>query len=69
MTLQVDEAEDKLRENLDPYIDWVVDCMEPVKRRLTFESLRSSASGDTQVSKLAEALKRKLSNLDRQRSS
>lgn len=66
---QVEEAEEKLRQNLDPYIDWVADRMEPVKRQLTFDTLRSSASSDTQLTKLAEALKRKLSTMNRQSSS
>ena len=66
---QVEGAEEKLRQNLDPYIDWVADRMEPVKRQLTFDTLCSSASSDTQLTKLAEALKRKLSNMNRQNSS
>lgn len=66
---QVEEAEEKLRQNLDPYIDWVADRMEPVKRQLTFDTLRSSASSDTQLTKLAEALKRKLSHVNKQGSS
>ena len=66
---QVDEAEDKLRESLDPYIDWVADRMEPVKKALTFETLRSSANGDTQISRLSEAFRRKLSNLEKHSSS
>ena len=69
LLLQVDEAEDKLRESLDPYIDWVADRMEPVKKALTFETLRSSANGDTQISRLSEALRRKLSNLEKHSSS
>lgn len=67
--MQVDEAEEKLRENLDPYIDWVADRMEPVKRQLTFESLRHSSGADTELTRLAEALKRKLSNVNRHSSS
>ncbi len=65
---QVEEAEEKLRQNLDPYIDWVADRMEPIKRQLTFDTLRSSASSDTQLTKLAEALKRKLASVKRQSS-
>ena len=67
--LQVDEAEVKLRESLDPYIDWVADRMEPIKKALTFETLRRSANGDTQISRLSEALRRKLSNLEKHSSS
>lgn len=65
----MDEAEEKLRESLDPYIDWVADRMEPVKRQLTFDTLRTSAGANTELTKLAEALKRKLSNAHRQNSS
>ena len=68
-TLQVDEAEDVLRDSLDPYIDWVADRMEPVRRQLTFDTLRNSAGADTELTRLAEALKRKMSNPSRQHSS
>ena len=58
----MDEAEGKLQETLDPYIDWVVDRMEPVKRQLTFDTLNREKSGaERELTKLAEALKRKLS--------
>ena len=58
-----------MRESLDPYIDWVADRMEPVKRQLTFDTLRNSARADTELTRLAEALKRKLSNANRHSSS
>ena len=69
LPLQVDDAEERLRESLDPYIDWVADRMEPVKRQLTFEILRHNPGADTELTRLAEALKRKLSNVNRHSSS
>ncbi len=68
--MQVDEAEDKLRERLDPYIDWVVDRMEPVRRQLTVDTLhdREKSGAEKELAKLAEALKRKLSKAHRQES-
>ena len=64
----MDEAEGKLQETLDPYIDWVADRMEPVRRQLTFDTLREKSGTERELTKLQEALKRKLSKAHRQES-
>lgn len=59
--MQIDEAEGKLRDALEPTVAWVSGVVSPLKGWLTFESLRGPAEADTEFAQLTRALKLKLS--------